>query len=141
MYEFLFQVFLIVFAFLDTKESAFVYALSSAALTFTISKACLAGKIPGCGCPKRAVFVTADKANNVRQRDFGGCPEVTSVGYKFARQFSNAEFRKKLPRNSDFGQRNRIKRHNIKLGGQVSSQYLHVNISQCTCQIWSRNSK
>ena len=103
----------------DTKESAFVYALASAALTFTISKACFSGKIYSCACSNKPIFVQADKADQVRQRDFGGCPDITLKGIKFSRQFAFAEMKKKHARHPISQQRQRIKKHNIRLGGQV----------------------
>eukprot|EP00795_Rhopilema_esculentum_P016352 gene16352-7747_t len=113
-----------------TKEAAFVYALSSAALTFTISKACFAGKIPGCSCANKPVFVQADKAHQIRQKDFRGCSDITGKGVKFSRHFSLAELKKKHARNPVSQQRQRIKKHNIKLGGQVVRDLLSVS---CRC--------
>eukprot|EP00794_Sanderia_malayensis_P011067 gene11067-12235_t len=114
----------------DTKEAGFVYALSTAALTFTISKSCLSGKISGCSCGNRQIFVEASKAPEIRQRDFGGCPDITLMGSKFAKQFAIADLKKKQTRNAVMQQRNRIKKHNVRLGGQVVKDLLSVN---CRC--------
>jgi len=114
----------------DTKESAFVYALASAAMTFTISKACFSGKLFGCSCSNKPIFVQASKANQVRQSDFGACPDITLKGIKFSRQFAFAELKKKHSKNPINQQRQKIKKHNIKLGGQVVRDLQSIN---CRC--------
>ncbi|EDO26168.1 predicted protein, partial [Nematostella vectensis] len=37
----------------DYRETAFVFAITSAGITFTVSKACSLGELQGCGCNAR----------------------------------------------------------------------------------------
>lgn len=64
-----------------TKEQSFVYALSSAALTYTMAKACSSGALFSCTCaqPPR------EKPNG--NFKWGGCSDNLKWASRFVRQF------------------------------------------------------
>uniref|UniRef100_A0A0K0EFR4 Protein Wnt n=1 Tax=Strongyloides stercoralis TaxID=6248 RepID=A0A0K0EFR4_STRER len=65
-----------------SRESAFVYAISSAAISHTLAKACSQGIIPNCGCGQLPM--------NTRQNtDFmwSGCSDNIRFGNSFGRKF------------------------------------------------------
>ncbi|XP_069159423.1 protein Wnt-8b isoform X2 [Procambarus clarkii] len=66
-----------------TRENAFVQAISSAAVTFSIARNCSRGLLEGCSCSRS----TAD-----RGRDWGwrGCPESVNYGAHMTRQLLDA---------------------------------------------------
>ncbi|KAJ8960826.1 hypothetical protein NQ318_020122 [Aromia moschata] len=69
-----------------TREQAYVYAISSAALTFTMARACSSGALHHCTC--------AGKPNTPTNGAFqwGGCSDNVKWGAQFAKRFiDNAE--------------------------------------------------
>ena len=71
---------------LDTKESGFVHALSSAALTYTVTHACSIGRLKMCGCgkiPKRKLKKKIWK--------WGACNDNVAYGYRFSKRFTDHE--------------------------------------------------
>ena len=77
-----------------TREQAFVYAQSAAALMHSVARGCSAGTIFYCGCgptPRRAP-----------DPDFkwGGCGDDTKFGQRFARKFTASAERHKSKRKS-----------------------------------------
>ncbi|KAK3912646.1 Protein Wnt-11b-2 [Frankliniella fusca] len=67
-----------------TREQAFVYALSSAAATYSLARACAQGALPLCSCagPPR------DPPNG--NFKWGGCGDNVRYGGALARQFADA---------------------------------------------------
>lgn len=65
----------LVFNFLATREQAYVYAISSAALTYTLARACSSGNLHQCTCAGRP---SDPNAGNFQ---WGGCGDnVRYVG-------------------------------------------------------------
>ncbi|VVC24564.1 Wnt,Wnt protein, conserved site [Cinara cedri] len=69
-----------------TKEQSFVYALSSAALTYTMTRDCASGMLPSCGCGTHP-----DDTDGTFK--WSGCDDNVRWGAKFARQFVKSENR------------------------------------------------
>lgn len=71
-----------------TREQAYVYALSSAAMTYTLARACAQGALPHCSCagPPR------DPPNG--NFKWGGCGDNVRYGALLARQFTDAAMRR-----------------------------------------------
>ncbi|GBP59651.1 Protein Wnt-4 [Eumeta japonica] len=77
-----------------TREQAYVYAISAAALTWTVARACAAGALPACSCaappaarprpPRHAAPAAAEP--HVRFK-WGGCGDNFKWADKFAKQF------------------------------------------------------
>ncbi|GAB6018702.1 hypothetical protein CHUAL_000379 [Chamberlinius hualienensis] len=63
------------------RETAFVYAITSAGVTHTVSRACSEGLIESCTCDYR------HRGPNGVDWEWGGCSDNVEFGYKFAREF------------------------------------------------------
>uniref|UniRef100_A0A1I7VPS6 Protein Wnt n=1 Tax=Loa loa TaxID=7209 RepID=A0A1I7VPS6_LOALO len=79
-----------VFADHRTKEQAFVYALSSAALTHHVAKACVSGDLPYCPCGLNSPTASADASYKWK-----GCSDNVLYGQKVSREWADASWRKK----------------------------------------------
>ncbi|KAH1186222.1 hypothetical protein KIL84_018971 [Mauremys mutica] len=74
-----------------SRESAFVYAISSAGVVFAITRACSQGELKSCSCdPKKK----GSAKDNKGHFDWGGCSDNVDYGVKFARAFVDAKERK-----------------------------------------------
>lgn len=64
-----------------TREQAYVYAIGSAALVYTMAKACSMGNIAQCTC--------ANESGSLPNEEFkwGGCADNVKWGMKFAKRF------------------------------------------------------
>lgn len=76
-----------------TRETAFLYALSTAAVTHTIARGCARGTIQSCSCgssegPQFGTFRTGQTLSVDWQ--WGGCSDDVQFGYWFSRQFVDA---------------------------------------------------
>ncbi|KAI0227268.1 Protein Wnt-1 [Lamellibrachia satsuma] len=65
------------------RETAFIYALTSAALVHTIARACSEGSIYTCTCGRRTRRRTAGD----RDWEWGGCSDNADFGHRFSRNF------------------------------------------------------
>ncbi|VDO42323.1 unnamed protein product [Onchocerca flexuosa] len=73
-----------------TKEQAFVYALSSAALTHHVAKACVSGDLPYCPCGLNSPTASADASYKWK-----GCSDNVLYGQRVSREWADASWRKK----------------------------------------------
>lgn len=64
-----------------TREQAYVYAISSAALTFTMARACSSGSLYHCTCASKPSSPTNG------QFQWGGCGDNIKWGTQFAKRF------------------------------------------------------
>ncbi|XP_028401941.1 protein Wnt-16-like [Dendronephthya gigantea] len=69
---------------IPSKETAFVYALTSAAVVYAVTKSCTAGDLPDCACQKKPVHKYYGKRLKAR------CDENIQYGMMFAELFVDA---------------------------------------------------
>nr|KAF7425097.1 hypothetical protein H0235_007535 [Vespula pensylvanica] len=66
------------------RETAFIYAIMSAAVTHSIARACSEGSIQSCSCD----YTHQSRAPSaVRDWEWGGCSDNIGYGIKFSREF------------------------------------------------------
>ncbi|XP_063236264.1 protein wingless [Bacillus rossius redtenbacheri] len=77
------------------RETAFIYAITSAGVTHAVARACSEGSIESCTCdyshqvrsPNAAPSSAAAAAGGVRDWEWGGCSDNIGFGFKFSREF------------------------------------------------------
>ena len=80
------------FIFTGTKESAFVYALSSAAVVYSVTQACSIGRLKeNCGCGRTP-------KTKLKNKDWlwGGCSDNIAYGVRFSKKFTDAVEKKRM---------------------------------------------
>ncbi|XP_034933821.1 protein wingless isoform X2 [Chelonus insularis] len=66
------------------RETAFIYAITSAAVTHSIARACSEGSIQSCSCD----YTHQSRSPSViRDWEWGGCSDNIGYGFKFSREF------------------------------------------------------
>lgn len=103
------------------RETAFIYAITSAAVTHAIARACSEGAIGTCSCDysrhrrKAHASSAAASVNSVHDWEWGGCSDNIDFGFKFGREFVDA------------GERGRSLREKMNLhnneAGRIVSKY------------------
>ena len=66
------------------RETAFIYALMSAAVTHSVSRACSEGAIESCTCDY------SQRGPSGSDWEWGGCSDNIQFGVKFSREFVDA---------------------------------------------------
>ncbi|XP_067014564.1 protein Wnt-11b-2 [Anabrus simplex] len=110
-----------------TREQAYVYALSSAAVAYSVARACAMGALFHCACssPPR------DPPNG--NFKWGGCGDNVRWGTHFARQFTDSAERgngKKQKKNRQRSQVAAVNLHNNRAGRRAVEAAL---VTQCKC--------
>jgi hypothetical protein len=98
-----------------TKETSFLYAISSAGLVHEFSRACSQGTLDRCTC---------DESNPEESKKswlWGGCGDNIDFGVRFTRRFL------KKGHKSGMDIRARVDQHNSRVGIRVSVQKLPVS--------------
>lgn len=126
-----FMCFLFVFFFqLGCRETAFLYSITSAAVTHSIARACSEGSIESCTCDyshqsRSPQASTVGAVAGVRDWEWGGCSDNIGFGFKFSREFV------------DTGERGRTLRekmnlHNNEAGRAVSFYMQILSLNEAT---------
>ena len=66
----------------ESRETAYIYAIQSAGVMYSVTRACATGALEGCGCDD-----TVRKKDTRGQFEWGGCSEDLQFGSKFAEDF------------------------------------------------------
>ncbi|XP_050526502.1 protein Wnt-1 [Daktulosphaira vitifoliae] len=108
------------------RETAFIYAITSAGVTHAVSRACAEGAIETCTCDtshqRRGPYVQ-NSVPGVKDWEWGGCSDNIDFGYKFARMFV------------DTGERGRSLREKMNLHNNEAGR-MHVQSEmkqECKC--------
>lgn len=115
---------------IPSKETAFVYALTSAAVAHAVTKSCTAGKLPDCSCQSKLNYRAARKKNGKWKRS-RRCDENVGYGLMFSELFVDApdqdqDTRRKFRRSGQ----NFVNLHNSNAGRQA---VLSSMKSKCRC--------
>lgn len=114
----------VLFVFLDYRETAFVFAIASAGITYSVSKACADGDLEGCHCRGKQIvgdsnsLVSEDALHEKRsidQEDYErkGCQlNFIEFGYQTAKRF--------MDQGNNRDAKALVTRHNNEAGRLVS---------------------
>ncbi|XP_035677576.1 protein Wnt-7b-like isoform X1 [Branchiostoma floridae] len=103
---------------IGSKEAAFTYAISSAALVHAIVTACSQGNISDCGCDR-----TKEGDLNDEGWKWGGCSADVKYGLRFCKKFVDA-------REVEQNARALMNLHNNEAGRKVIDQHTRL---ECKC--------
>lgn len=112
------------------RETAFIYAITSAAVTHAIARACSEGSIGTCNCdythhrgrPQIAGPTATGGGSGggggtgAREWDWGGCSDNIDFGFKFSREFV------------DTGERGRNLREKMNLHNNEAGRWVSIII-------------
>lgn len=122
----------------DTREAAFVYAITAAGVVFAVTEACSTGRLLQCTCDNNIRDVATDG-----EWEWGGCGDNVEFGYQKSREFMDARRRKK--RRGDVT--TLIQLHNNEAGRQVYKQFIfltrrgritaHFALWKCVIIVWN----
>ncbi|XP_013793337.1 protein Wnt-7b-like, partial [Limulus polyphemus] len=101
-----------------SREAAYVYAISSAGVTYAVTQACSRGNISLCGCDR-----TKEGISRRGEWKWGGCSADVRYGMKLARQFLDA-------RELEGDARSLMNLHNNKAGRKAVKRNL---LTECKC--------
>ena len=87
------------FSFPESRETAYIYAISSAGVMYSVTRACAKGQLEGCGCDDSVRRKETDG-----KFEWGGCSENLRYGGKFAEEFVDTE--EETAEKEDFGMMN-----------------------------------
>lgn len=107
----------------DTRESAFVRAVTSAGVVHAVTQACSAGNLTDCSCD-----LSREGQKTAEGWKWGGCSDDVTYGIWFAETFVDAPETAQMYSNKDI--RKLIKLHNNKVGRQ-SVQYQLAQRCRC----------
>ncbi|XP_065163036.1 protein Wnt-1 isoform X1 [Atheta coriaria] len=110
------------------REAAFIYAITSAAVTHSIARACSEGSIETCNCDfshhkGRPHSSNSPAVSGVRDWEWGGCSDNIAFGFRFSREFV------------DTGERGRSLREKMNLHNNEAGR-MHVQSQmrqECKC--------
>ena len=75
--------------FSESRETAYIYAISSAGVMYSVTRACAKGELEGCGCD-----VSVRTKDTKGKFEWGGCSENLRYGSQFAEDFVDSKEQK-----------------------------------------------
>ncbi|XP_071810147.1 protein Wnt-16-like [Asterias amurensis] len=102
-----------------SRETAFVYAITSAGVVHAVTKTCSMGNLTDCSCD-----VSRNGVFNEEGWQWGGCSDNVAYGVKIGKQFVDAA------EDTDSKVRNAMNLHNNEVGRQIIQQFM---TRQCRC--------
>ncbi|GAU94914.1 hypothetical protein RvY_06613 [Ramazzottius varieornatus] len=106
------------------KETAFIAAISSAAVVHAVVRACSAGNLTECGCDTRQDGQHAAGG----QWKWSGCSDHVEYGMEFSRQFNDAP--EEIKRRDARSIRDAMHLHNKAAGRMIVQKHMRL---QCRC--------
>ncbi|KAF2366633.1 Wnt [Trinorchestia longiramus] len=106
-----------------SKETAFIYAITSAGVVHAVTQACSSGNLTDCYCDMSKQGLSTPEGWK-----WGGCSDNLNFGNQFARQFVDAPEKEWHKKNKKF--RNLMNLHNNEAGRQVVGNLMKM---QCRC--------
>ncbi|XP_063236262.1 protein Wnt-6-like isoform X1 [Bacillus rossius redtenbacheri] len=128
----------------DTRETAFVNAITAAGVVYAVTRACTMGDLVECSCDKNvkgrgrlgvlspdhahaataAAATPASGAAAPGDWEWGGCGDNVNFGYRKSKDFMDAPYR----RNSDI--KTQVRRHNNDAGRLAVKNHMRT---ECKC--------
>ena len=106
-----------------SRESAFIYAIGSAAIMYKITQACSKGDLNNCGCETQRV--RKESSEILQQFKWGGCSDNVIFGHKFSQKFLDS---KEYNQNKRlFSDERLMNLHNNEVGRRVCISVLVSN--------------
>ncbi|XP_067668624.1 protein Wnt-11b-2-like [Haliotis asinina] len=106
-----------------TREQAYVYGISSAALVHSVARACSIGVTTKCSCG------ALPNSNTAGSFKWGGCGDDVNFGLHFAEAFTNSGLKSKKG-NIKTSKKAMMNKHNFAAGRKVVTESL---ITACKC--------
>lgn len=112
------------FYFPGCRETAFIYAITSAAVTHSIARACSEGSIESCTCDyshqsrSPQMNSMSSQVVGVRDWEWGGCSDNIGFGFKFSREFV------------DTGERGRTLREKMNLHNNEAGRIVSIRTTK-----------
>ncbi|KAK6482530.1 protein Wnt-2-like [Huso huso] len=105
----------------SSREAAFVYAISSAGVVYSLTRACSQGELESCSCDPKKKGSSRDSKGTF---DWGGCSDNIDYGIQFAQAFVDARERKERDA------RALMNLHNNRAGRKAVKRFLKL---ECKC--------
>ncbi|XP_056622771.1 ankyrin repeat, SAM and basic leucine zipper domain-containing protein 1 isoform X3 [Triplophysa dalaica] len=104
-----------------SREAAFVYAISSAGMVHTLTRACSQGELDSCSCDPGKKGTSRDAKGSF---DWGGCSDHVDHAIKFSQLFIDAKERKERDA------RALMNLHNNRAGRKAVKRFMNL---ECKC--------
>lgn len=76
-----------IYLFTGNKETAFIYAITSAGVVYAVTRSCSLGNLTECGCATPRGQPSDDVMDDDEEWKWGGCTDDVDYGIKLARKF------------------------------------------------------
>jgi len=106
-----------------SKETAFLYAITSAGVVHTVAKACSSGNLTECNCDR-----TGQGRETPEGWKWGGCSDNLRYGIKFAKKFLDVPDKQLLKKTGEI--RNLMNLHNNEAGRRAIARLM---LMKCRC--------